>query len=664
MSKLTKTPVPAKPKRITKASAALVSPSSAPPSIIIPGTSGLIQPLQTSQSTQTWLPMFMNFIGHLTIESKETSQTILGQNLWGSQRRFLTDLSDGMDNGIRDFSVLKSRQLGETAICLAIDLFWMFLHPGIHGCLLIDDEGNRDKMRLILRQYAQSLPRSMRYEIVDDNKTFMSFNVGGKLSVLDFMVAGKRRGTLGASRAYRFLHASEVANYGDENGLENFLQTLSENNPDRLYIKESTANGFNHWHTMWNAAKRDKLTQRAMFIGWWAREDQVIPKSDPRYNVYMNEPWTDEELELKTEVLKESNHVVTNEQLCWYRWRAESRSLDEGMLHQTQPWTSKQSFVLSGRSFFPLRKVERDLDVVLDGKSVQFTAWRYFLGNSFTSTQIEQVYNLQEADLRVWEEPLPWGRYVIGCDPAYGRSDWSDSHAIGVYRCYSDRIIQVAEWGSTEPETFQVTWALAHLASVYEDCYINFEVSGPGVAIKTELDRMKQILRSQSMIEIVKQRGWENVLDGIKWYLYHRPDSLGKGFAYGWKTNLDNKIAIMNEFRDSYTNGLVVIRSSRCLEQMQYIVQDGSDIGPAAKGRKHDDFVFGSVFAHRAWLEWVRPGMIEENYNHERAYEEDMRILKGERPSPVAGIIGSFFKSQEQKRREAENMPWNRERGI
>jgi hypothetical protein len=625
----------------------------------------VIPPILTSGSSPTqWLPLFLDFLNHLTIESKETGATILGQNLWGSQRRFLSALTAGMDAGVRDFTFLKSRQLGETTVCMAIDLFWLFLHPGIHGVFVIDEDGNRDKFRVVLRQYARSLPKGMRYEIVDDNKTLMSFNVGGQLSILDFIVAGKRKSTLGASRAYRFAHLSEVANYGDETGLENFLQTLSENHPDRLFIKESTANGFNHYHTMVQAARRDKLSQRFCFIGWWARDDQMILRSDPRFAEYMSDPWKDEELELQEEVSREYGVLVTDEQLAWYRWRAESRSLDEGMLHQTQPWTEKQAFVLSGRSFFPLRKVERDLATVFDGQTYEYTGYRYFLGQSLDTTSLQQVFSADDAELKVWEEPVPWGRYTIGADPAYGRSDWNDSHAITVCRCFADRIVTVAEYGSTEPETFQVTWALAHLASMYEDCYINLEVSGPGVAIMTELRRLKQILQASGSAEIVKSKSWENALDGIKWYLYHRPDSLGKGYAYAWKTNADNKIAIMNELRDSYTNGLCYTPSSRALEQMQYIVQEGAEIGPAAKGRKHDDFVFSLAFAHRAWLDWVRPDMIADNYTYEAAMKDDIARRSQDRPGFVAGLVGQWFDTKNKQRLEAADNPWARSRGL
>lgn len=617
----------------------------------------------------SWRTLFQDFINNLTIESKETGETILGQSLWGSQRRVLDEITAGMDEGIRDFTVCKSRQLGETTICLAIDLFWLFMYPGIHGCIVIDEEGNRDKLRVILRQYATRLPRGMRYAIVDDNKTLMSFDVGGKLSILDFIVAGKRKGTLGASRAYRFAHLSEIANYGDEQGLENFLQTLSEGNPDRLFIKESTANGFNHFHTMCESAKRDKLTQRFIFVGWWSRDDQCIFPGDKRYDEYAADPPDEEETELISEVLLQYNHTITMGQLAWYRWRAETRSLDEGMLHQTQPFTERQAFVLSGRSFFPLRKVERDLSAIYEGAAgptYDYAAYRYYLGQTIDATVLERVFTDTDCELKVWEDPVPWGRYVIGCDPAYGRSDWSDSHAITVCRCYADKLVTVAEWGTPEPETFQVTWALAHLASVYRDCYVNLEVKGPGIVIMTELRRMKQILQSDQFTKIVTAKGWEDVVDGIKWYLWHRPDSLGQGYAYGINTTIDVKMAIMNELRDNYINELLLVKSTRALEQMKYIIQDGPDIGPASKGRKKDDFVFSLAFAHRAWLDWVRPDMVASNYTYAYGQQDDADQRSGHRPSMISGIVGQWFEDRDKDRSRvaADLDPWASKRGL
>src|SRR5579863_4361476 len=90
-----------------------------------------------------WMRAFEKFVEDLRITSKEiVSQDERGAKLemWDSQKRFLREVGTGLDNGIHVFKVLKSRQLGITTISLAIDVFWLAMHPGIVGFLATDDE--------------------------------------------------------------------------------------------------------------------------------------------------------------------------------------------------------------------------------------------------------------------------------------------------------------------------------------------------------------------------------------------------------------------------------------------------------------------------------------------------------------------------------------------
>jgi len=92
-------------------------------------------------------------------------------------------------------------------------------------------------------------------------------------------------------RGYALAHCTEVANYGDANGLASFRETLAETHPDRLFIYESTAKGFNHWKDMWEECARDTFTKRGIFIGWWAKDINRIKRKDRRFPSYgLDEP--------------------------------------------------------------------------------------------------------------------------------------------------------------------------------------------------------------------------------------------------------------------------------------------------------------------------------------------------------------------------------------
>src|SRR5260221_1700983 len=230
-----------------------------------------------------WLELFLEFIGNLSIDSRETGVGPL--NLYGSQRRFLAEIVEGLDRGIHQFVCLKARQEGISTVALAIDLFWLAVHPGLQGALVTDTDGNRDKFRIILTRFVASLPKGYKLKVAANNRSNFVLENG---SVLDFLVAGTRRSAteVGRSRAYNFLHATEVANYGAIEGIVSLFATLAEKHPDRLYLFESTAKGYNLFWTLWQQAIADPITQKAFFIGWWAKEDYSLDEGSDLFNRY------------------------------------------------------------------------------------------------------------------------------------------------------------------------------------------------------------------------------------------------------------------------------------------------------------------------------------------------------------------------------------------
>src|SRR5262249_16972148 len=154
---------------------------------------------------------FMKFIGKLQIDSKEMVQPgPLEPYL--AQQMFIDSVCQGLDEGVRFFVNLKARQLGISTISLAIDLFWLFVHPGMQGALVPDPEENKEMFRHILDRYIKGLPREFKIPVEKHNRGGLFFENG---SVLQYLVAGtKGNKNLGTSRALNFLHATEVAKWG------------------------------------------------------------------------------------------------------------------------------------------------------------------------------------------------------------------------------------------------------------------------------------------------------------------------------------------------------------------------------------------------------------------------------------------------------------------
>jgi hypothetical protein len=620
-------------------------------------------------AARKWLPLFLDFIDRIVIDSKETGVSKIEP--YGSQRRFLEEVCEGLDRGVHQFVNLKARQLGISTISLAIDLFWLFVHPGLQGALVTDTEENRDKFRVIIARYLESLPKTHKVEVVKHNRSNLVLKNG---SVLDYVVAGTRKGKggLGRSRAWNFVHATECSSYADAEGLDSMVASLAQKNPSRLYIFESTARGYNIFWDMWEKAGDDE-TQKRFFIGWWAKDDYSIDRGDSRFEKYMASDFTDSEQEKIAEVEKLYGHKVTAEQIAWYRWYSQTHISSEAMMDQEFPWTEEQAFVLTGQSFFPQRRLAEETKRVY--QEVVFKGYRYHLGEDFRATEMEQVSRPSDAELRIWEEPDAAGIYSIGFDPAFGSNEWKDRHAMQVLRCYADRVVQVAEYASSNPQTYQATWVLAHMAGAYRNCMINLEINGPGGAIMTELRHLKNMLMggylqiespivadqrepkdavaiaARSLAER-KVQNWADVFGNVRWYLYNKPDSMGAGFMYNWKTNTDNKMMIMNQLRDQFALKSLVINSLPALEEMRQVVQDGVVI--EAQGRAKDDRVFALALANHAYLRWLRSSLVNNGETYEKATAEAKQIAEKPQQTMTRYVVAEFFKEQETEREERE----------
>lgn len=95
-----------------------------------------------------------------------------------------------------------------------------------------------------------------------------------------------------------------------------------------------------------------------------------------------------------------------------------------------------------------------------------------------------------------------------------------------------------------------------------------------------------------------------------------------------------------------------MVRSIPLLQEMERVIQDGSEI--AAEGRGHDDRVFASAFCVKAWIDWVRNGMISTNQTYAAVLEEEKRAREAPLSTMVGRAVADFFKECEIKRAEQE----------
>jgi len=550
------------------------------------------------------LKTFYRFCAALRIDSKEKGLISLSQSeMMGTQSYFIEEVAKGLSEGCHTFVVLKGRQLGVTTICLALDLYWIYTHAGMSGSLITHDEETRDMFKSTLTMYMEGLPNEFKRPMVTHNRSQLTLKNRSRFA---YQVAGTRKNTkLGKGKALTFLHATECSEYGDEEGIASLEASLAEQNPDRLFVWETTAQGYNSFFDMWEDAKASRV-KRAIFIGWWRNNFYRKKKGSIEYQVYYDGRLSPEEKKWVRAVKQLYDFDIDDEQIAWWRWAMAEKSRDETLHYQNYPPTEDYAFVLSGSQFFNAARIN---DEYKRASKYDFHSYRFVLRESFEDTDIHECGE-KNANLKIWDFPKVQGHYVIGADPAYGSSEWADRFCVSVWRCYADGLEQAAEFNTPDCSTFQFAWVMIYLAASYINgggsVMLNLEINGPGQAVWAEIQNLKRTAVNQPGHQGAKLYA---VIANIQNYLYKRLDNFGAPMAYHWKTTQDTKERCFNLLKDCFERGIMVVKSKGMIDEMKNVIRDEGILG--APGRGKDDRVVAAALGAVAWADYVRNRLVQ-----------------------------------------------------
>lgn len=611
------------------------------------------------KKTAAFREAFSDFLQYVVIDSKETGEGVI--QLLESQRIFLRQVMDGLAEDKHWFVILKARQLGISTIVRALIVFWAYFNRGLRVALVFDTDDNKNDARAEIRLMLARLPRSHSIPIAEggDNRSFLQLDNGSRIS---YMVAGIKRsrgsGGLGRSRGINCCGCTEMSSWADIEGLRAFERSLAQGFDNRLFIFESTARGPNIFKSMWEEAEEDDLTKVPIFIGWWAKwgvgvGDYLYEKDTPLFERYGIDPPSEEEQQKIGEVEKRFGHLVTMEQLAWYRHqhdptRDEKDKPIEGqeILQQELPWTPEEAFILSGSQFFPVEKLSNAMKAI--GRT-QPKGYKYYMSDDFTATEIGEMAVARHGWLKVWEEPDPSGVYVIGADPAYGSSDTADRYCLEVLRCYADGVDQVAEFCVAQLATYQFAWVIAHLGGAYANARLLLELNGPGHAVLNAFRELEGLMKHGYLREEAEKKGLMNIFDHIRPYLWARQDSLTRApTAYHWETNTKRKVMVMERLRDFLISGGIRIRSMEALVEMQNIVRDGDEI--RGEGSNKDDRVMALALALHAWESHERPNLIRQRRTRDQESKRKALTENDLHAMFQQSLVANFFERQTQDR--------------
>lgn len=616
---------------------------------------------------------FYQFLKRCYVNSKEATEPVcLGENLYWGQIHVITEIFDALEEDQHRVFILKSRQLGISTLVRALTIFNLGLHKGLKGALVFDTAPNREEARIELEDMIRSLPNSLKFPgIKGSNREGLTLENNARIL---FKSAGTKKskssGTLGRSVGLSFHTMSEICSFDNDEGMESFEQSLSDSNPDRLYIYESTARGFNKWSDMWLEARADPHC-RCVFIGFWAKETQRIDRSDPDWDRYGSPPPSKKELVQIQAVREQYDFEVSPEALAWIRRRydptarreddAEAEFIGSTTRIQEQPWTEEEAFQNTGSQFFPSENLT---EMMHKHVSRNYKSYMFTCGAEFKHMMIHKAPNVKSTDLKIWEEPDPNGVYCFAVDPAFGENENNDRSCIEIGRCYSDGVDQVGEYASPLATPQQLAWILASLMGWYgsekAECRYILELNGPGAAVFNEVRNLRQQIDAGYDRVAMEEKGLKNIFRNVRTFIYTRPDGMSAGQNYHFKTNLQLKIMIMNHLRDYANTQLFRIRSADLIQEMQSVTQEGDTI--KAPGNKKDDKVVASAFLVYYWQNSIRKQLITQNRSREAEQAKSRMSIQDQVGLFQQNMLQSFFDGQRkarlQKRMDQVRMAW------
>lgn len=225
--------------------------------------------------------------------------------------------------------ILKARQLGMTTV-VAARFFWRaLLTPNFKVCVLAHKYESAQAIFEIYRRFYNYLPDFLKFPTEKANVREMAFFHGGIVRVATAN-SDSARGT-----TYQALHCSEFAFWGDvDRTVASAFQTAG---PDAEIVLETTANGLNDAHRMWN----EESGFSKVFFPWMEDRQYVSSKKPKKPDNRIKE--LTEEFGLDDWQSNWANETLRTK--CVNNWNT---------FLQEYPASAEQAFITSGEKFFDI----------------------------------------------------------------------------------------------------------------------------------------------------------------------------------------------------------------------------------------------------------------------------------------------------------------------
>lgn len=316
--------------------------------------------------------------------------------------------------------ILKARQLGFSTLAEALIFQRTATKENVNSLVVAHREDSTANLFKMSRLFFERLPEALRPLHRNSNARELVFENPerdpekkaknpGLMSRIRCQTAGGAG--IGRSDTLQNVHLSEFAFWGGDKTATwtGILQAVPAE-ADTMVIVESTANGFDEFHRLWEAAVRGESDFEPLFFPWFENPDYARP-------VPPGERFSDGERELA------ARYGLSGEQLMWRRWCIRNNCAgDERIFRQEYPSCPDEAFLTSGQAVFDNDLVSRRRERA--ARPVAQGYFEYDLGPDPTVMKNIRWHESGEGIIKLYQKPRSRRPYVIGGDTAGTGSDW------------------------------------------------------------------------------------------------------------------------------------------------------------------------------------------------------------------------------------------------
>lgn len=453
--------------------------------------------------------------------------------------------------------ILKARQLGFSTLTEAVMFQRTATRKNVKTGIFAHLERSTANLFKMNKLFLQKLPDIIRpmtaasnaqeiiFENPDKNLERKALNPGLNSSITCNTAGGKG---IGRSDTLQNVHASEIAFWRGDiletwTGIAQAVPSL----PGTIIVIESTANGFNAFKDMWDAAVNGESDYVPLFFPWFANSEYSMPVTDSF------------ELTLAEKEIKDKFNL-TDEQMNWRRWCIRNNcSGDERMFRQEYPATPDEAFLTTGDGFFDNEVVMACRQKAKTPLKVGRFSYKEVAGEL---TDIKWVDD-PRGDISIYKLPEKDVPYVLGGDTAGDGSDWFTAFVI------DNRTL---EWSAvvhqqySEPEYARQIYCLG---KYFEWALIGIEVN-------------------YSTYTNEKLREWKYP----RLYVRKTPDTFTGAYknSYGFRTDGKTRPLILDKLKELFEFYPELFIDFATLGEMLTFCYN-EDRRPEALQGKHDDLV-------------------------------------------------------------------------